>query len=432
VAAAGGEVRRVGGGWGPIEELAWSPDGTRLAFVGHLMGDRGSDRTEHHVIVVDVEGGAPRVLTDGFEPSLGIWVRGDSRLGGTLPGLEWTESGIHFIASERGAAHLYRIEVAEPGARIRRIIDGPRTVSAFSVGADGGVAFVSETAVQPGDVYVWREGAAERRVTDANADLLRDVAISTPQHFTFAGTLGQAVDAWIMPPVRRDPGRRYPLVLETHRGAFGHGFFFEFQALAAAGYAVLFCNHVGAQGYGQAYARAQHGRWGGPDVDEMLRGLDAAAQFEFVDAARAGTMGLSAGGFYTNWLMAEPGRFKAGVSEAGIYNWLSKFGTSDIGFPYVIAENDGLPWDRRDAYWRMSPISRVDRITAPLLIIHADEDYRVDISESEQLFQALRYLGRPVEFLWFKGETHGFSRIGQPVNRIERLCRIIDWFARHL
>jgi dipeptidyl aminopeptidase/acylaminoacyl peptidase len=264
-----------------------------------------------------------------------------------------------------------------------------------------------------------------------NAELLRDVRLSEPRHFTVEGTLGQPMDTWIMAPPT-PPGGRAPLVLETHRGAFGHGFFFEFQVLAAAGFAVLYCNHVGAQGYGQAYARGQHGQWGGPDVDEMLRAVDAAAQFDFVDVARAGTMGLSAGGFYTNWLMAEPGRFKAGVSEAGIYNWLSKFGTSDIGFPYVVSEHGGPPWERLAEYWRASPMSRVPAIAAPLLIIHADEDYRVDISESAQLFQALRYLGRPVEFLWFQGETHGFSRIGLPVNRIERLRRIVDWFRRYL
>jgi dipeptidyl aminopeptidase/acylaminoacyl peptidase len=332
---------------------------------------------------------------------------------------------------------VYRIEARGPreplgrGATIRRLTDGSRTVSAFSADNDAAIAFVSEDAIQPCDICVLRAGHPELRLTHANEELLSQVELSTPRHFTFEGTLGQAVDAWIMPPVPVEPRRRYPVVLETHRAAFGAGFFFEFQALAGAGFAVLYCNHVGAQGYGQEYAHAQHGRWGGPDVDEMLRCIDAAASIDFVDVNRTGTMGLSAGGFYTNWLMTEP-RLKAGVSEAGIYNWLSKFGTSDIGFPYVIAENSGLPWERRDAYWEMSPMSRVDRITAPLLIIHADEDYRVDISESQQLFQALRYLGRPVDFLWFKGETHGFSRIGQPVNRVERLRRIMDWFARHL
>ena len=247
-----------------------------------------------------------------------------------------------------------------------------------------------------------------------------------------AGSRGQPVDAWIMRPVPCDPGRRYPIVLETHRGAFGHGFFFEFQLLAASGFAVVYCNHLGAQGYGQEYAVGQHQHWGGADIQEMLRCLDVAARFDFVDGGRVGTIGLSAGGFYTNWLLGETDRFTAGVSEAGIWNWLSMFGTSDIGYPYVVAEMDGPPWDHPERYWRASPASRAHKIRAPLLIIHADEDYRVDISESAQLFQTLRYLGRTVEFLWFEGETHGFSRIGRPVNRVERLRRIVDWFQRYL
>jgi dipeptidyl aminopeptidase/acylaminoacyl peptidase len=236
-----------------------------------------------------------------------------------------------------------------------------------------------------------------------------------------------------MRPVPAEAGRRYPLVLATHRGAFGHGFFFEYQVLAARGFAVVYCNHVGAQGYGQDYALGQDRDWGGADVAEMLACLDAAAaRFGFIDPGRVGTTGLSAGGYYTNWLLGETDRFRAGVSEAGIWNWTSMFGTSDITFPYVTSEMGGVPWDSADRYWRLSPISRAHRIRAPLLIIHADEDYRCAISESEQLFAALRYLGRPVEFLWVKGETHGFSRTGRPVNRLERLRRIVNWLERHL
>jgi dipeptidyl aminopeptidase/acylaminoacyl peptidase len=120
------------------------------------------------------------------------------------------------------------------------------------------------------------------------------------------------------------------------------------------------------------------------------------------------------------------------VSEAGIWNWTSMFGTSDITVPYVVSEMDGLPWDSLERYWRMSPVSRAQRIRAPLLIIHADEDYRCAISESEQLFAALRLLGRTVEFVWVKGETHGFSRTGRPANRLARVRRIAGWFDRHL
>lgn len=175
---------------------------------------------------------------------------------------------------------------------------------------------------------------------------------------------------------------------------------------------------------------------GGPDVKEMLDAVDAAAaSFDFVDGARVGTIGQSAGGFYTNWMLSATDRFKAGVSGSGSYNWISKFGTSDIGTTYVVSEMGGLPWESRgmlDRYWAMSPIAHVHKIRAPLLILHAENDHRVHISQAEELFRALRHLGRTVELVWFKDESHGFLRTGRMVNRIERLRRVVDWFDRYL
>jgi dipeptidyl aminopeptidase/acylaminoacyl peptidase len=313
------------------------------------------------------------------------------------------------------------------------VLDGDRTIFSVSANDRGQLAFAAQDDVEPGDLYRFDPGQGERRLTAINAEALAGVEIVRPVHFTFEGTRGQAVDSWIVPPADAKLGERRPLIMNTHRGAHGLAFFFEFQFLAARGYGVLYCNHVGAQGYGPDYAVGQDKAWGGPDVEEMLRSIEAAAaRFDFVDGARVGTTGLSAGGFYTNWLLSRTDRFKAGVSEGGIYNWLSKFGTSDIGTTYVISEMGGLPWERRDDYWRHSPLAKVDHVTAPLLIIHADEDHRCDITESEQMFRALRYLGRTVELLWVRGESHGFSRAGRPVNRIERLRRIADWFDRHL
>ena len=424
----GGEIRRVAGGWGPISDLTWSPDGARLAFTGHLHGDAGQDRTLPGIFVVDLTGGEPAHLTEGFDPTLGIWSRADFRGPDSLPSLVWTEDGLHFLASWHGEVHLYRAA----GGRIERLIGGARSVWSFSVGPAGHIAFIAETDTRPGEVFTWHRTQGERQVTNINGAFFDEVAVSTPAHFTFIGLRGQHVDSWIMRPVPTTPGRRYPLILATHRGAFGRGFFLEYQVLAARGYAVVYCNHVGAQGYGQDYALGQDQDWGGADVQEMLRCLDAVAEFDVVDPGRIGTTGLSAGGYYTNWLLAETDRFKAGVSEAGIWNWTSMFGTSDITVPYVVSEMDGAPWDSLERYWRMSPISRAQRIHAPLLIIHADEDYRCAISEGEQLFAALRFLGRPVEFVWVKGETHGFSRTGRPINRVERLRRIAGWFDRHL
>ncbi|MDQ7792931.1 MAG: S9 family peptidase [bacterium] len=428
VPIGGGHLCRIGGGWGPITDIAWAPCGTRLAFIGQLMGDKGQDRIQAGIYVTDLAGTAPECLTEHFGPTLGLWVRSDFRLPETARLLEWTAHGIYFIASERGSAGLYRA-TAE---RIEQVVGGPRAVFSFSTGPGGQVAFCAQNAVHPGDVFTLDAGGRERQRSEVNQSILSGMTLSQPQHFTFLGTLGQAVDAWIMGPVPREEDRRYPLILATHRGAFGQAFFHEYQVLAAHGYSVLYCNHVGAQGYGQLYAMAQAGNWGGPDVDEMLRGVEAAVDFPYVDGARVGTIGLSAGGFYSNWLASRTDRFLAVVTEGSISNWTSMFGTSDLGSTHTLANVGGTPWEKPREYWIKSPLAHVEKVRARVLIIHAEEDYRCPLDQAEQWFQALRYLGRAVEFVLFRGESHDFSRTGRPVHRIERLRRILDWFDRHL
>lgn len=431
VSLDGTRLERLAGGWGPISSWAWDPDGAGCAFIGHVRRDQGQDRLKAQLFTFRWGDDEPTCLTENFEPTIGIWARSDFRLPDTSAALQWTRAGLHFLASWAGRSHLYRLT---PGGGCQALTTGDRAVFSFHAAPGGTAAYAAQSAVEPGDIYARDGTGSEVRLTQVNGDLLGEVTLSTPIHFQFKGTLGQDVDAWLMPPVPCEPGKRYPLILQTHRGAFGEGFYHEFHALCGRGYAVLYCNHVGAQGYGQDYALAQHLRWGGPDVEEMLRAVETAVErFPFVDGERVGTTGPSAGGFYSNWLAAHSDRFKAVVTQASICNWTSMYGTSDIGpAPYVVSELGGHPWDAGERYRTMSPLTYADRVRAPVLIIHGDQDHRCPIGEAEQWFRALRYLGCTVEFVWFQGESHSLSRTGRPVNRIERLRRIAAWFDRYL
>jgi dipeptidyl aminopeptidase/acylaminoacyl peptidase len=149
----------------------------------------------------------------------------------------------------------------------------------------------------------------------------------------------------------------------------------------------------------------------------------------YVDRGRVGVTGGSYGGYMTNWIVAHSDRFRAAVTQRSVVNLESMFGTSDFGYSLGY-EFGGTPWKNVDELRRQSPITYVTNIRTPLLIEHEEDDLRCPIEQAEQLFTALRVLGREVEFVRFEGESHGLSRGGRPLNRAERLRRIIGWFDR--
>jgi dipeptidyl aminopeptidase/acylaminoacyl peptidase len=239
-----------------------------------------------------------------------------------------------------------------------------------------------------------------------------------------------------MPPVGYQPGYQYPAILEIHGGphsAYGEAFFHEFQVLAALGYAVVFTNPRGSQGYGQAFTSATRNDWGGRDYEDIMAGLDAAlARFPFLDAERLGVAGGSYGGYMTNWIVGHTTRFKAAVTMRSIANCLSQWGMSDIAYFKGGWEFPGDPWESPEFYWQRSPLAYVHHVTTPLLILHSENDLRCPVGEAEQLFVALKKLGKSVKFVRFPNESHELSRSGGPQHRLERLRLIVDWFAAHI
>jgi dipeptidyl aminopeptidase/acylaminoacyl peptidase len=293
--------------------------------------------------------------------------------------------------------------------------------------------------VTPGDLWAVRlEGRkiTERRLTTVNVGLLDAIELSLPERFTYEGADGWPVEGWVMRPAGFREGQRYPTILQIHggpHGAYGEAFFHEFQLLASEGYAVVYTNPRGSQGYGQAFTAATHHDWGGKDYEDIMRGLDAAlARYSFLDPDQMGVAGGSYGGFMTNWVVGHTDRFKAAVTMRSISNHLSQWGTSDLAFMKGFWEFPGDPWEAPMWYWERSPLAYVTNIRTPLLILHSEMDLRCPIGEGEQLFAALKKLKREAVFVRFPNESHDLSRIGKPKHRAERLRLIVQWFADHL
>jgi dipeptidyl aminopeptidase/acylaminoacyl peptidase len=421
---------------------AWSPDGRAIAFVGRRPGARAGANNE--IYLASPEGGALRCLTEGFDRSPAtasfsdvwsprehtplVWAADPSQGSGQVP-------GVSFTASDRGRVGLYRAAV-EGGVKL--VTGGERSIAYVSRSADGArLAFVAGSFTNPCDIYTCRaDGSEETRLTHINAELLKSVPIQEPEHFTFdSHDGGFAVDAWLVRPVGFEQARQYPLVQIIHGGPhsiFGHTFFFDMQLWASQGWNVLFINPRASQGYGEAFATCNLGDWGGGDWREQERALDLAIARGGVDPERLAVTGLSYGGFMTNWIVGQTERYRVGVSENGICNLVSFFTTSDIGWYWLEHEMERAVWDNLDWYTRQSPISYVDRMRTPLLLLQAEADYRCPIEQGEQLYTALLAQGVPCEMVRFPGESHGQLSNGKPETRVVRRQVTLEWFKRYL
>ncbi|NDE52934.1 MAG: S9 family peptidase, partial [Actinobacteria bacterium] len=241
------------------------------------------------------------------------------------------------------------------------------------------------------------------------------------------------------------PKKKYPVLLNVHGGPhtqYGETYFDEAQMQAAAGFVVLMSNPRGSSGREQAWGQAILGRehpvapgtgWGDADVKDVLAVLDGAlAKFSFCDATRVGMLGGSYGGYMATMLAGCHGeKFKAICSERAVNNMLSEEWSSDIGTVFRV-EHGPNHLDGEEDYKRMSPIRHVRNINVPFLIIHSEDDLRCPISQAEELFVAMRLLGKDVTFYRFPGETHELSRSGSPVHRVQRAEIILDFFTKHL
>jgi dipeptidyl aminopeptidase/acylaminoacyl peptidase len=299
------------------------------------------------------------------------------------------------------------------------------------------LAILMADATRPQEIFVLstNQTGELRQVTGVNDALFNELTLAKPEYLSYAGADGWPIDGWVLKPHDFDPTKKYPLVVEIHGGPntqYGYGFFHEMQMLVAEGYIVLYTNPRGSCGYGYDFANAVRGAWGEKDSFDILNGVDELVKRGYIDEQRLGVTGGSYGGFMTNWLIGHDDRFKVAITDRCVTNMASMFGSSDIGWDLAEDNLDTAPWENLDKYMHMSPIKYVQNIHTPLLIIHSDQDLRCNIEQAEQLFTALKWMGREVQLVRFEGQSHGLSRGGHPHSRLERLRHIKNWFAKYL
>lgn len=400
---------------GEDAEPAWSPDGRSIVYVT-MTSPELLWYGVRQLAVISPQGGSPRLLTARLDRNV------------SQPRFSPDGKSLFFILEDSGEQCLARIPSV--GGEISRLIEGRRVVSAFEIGRDGTPVVVVSEPSCPAEAFALEKGQL-RRLTRANEALMAEIRLGEFEKIRFKSQDGTPVEGFLCKPPAFRPELKYPTLLRIHGGPtmqFTYEFNFEAQLFAANGYLVVMVNPRGSSGYGQDFAKAIFADWGNKDSQDVLAGVDHAIALGFADPDRLGVGGWSYGGMMTNYVICRTTRFKGAISGAGGILWAGSYGHDQYQHDYIVEL--GEPWKNRETWDRVSSaFYNVDKIVTPTLVIGGEADWNVPVSNGENLYQALRQLGRTTQLVVYPGEHHG---IGRPSYLKDLYERYLGWYDKYV
>jgi len=475
VPSDGGAARQLtSGDFNHEGPLSWTPDSDSILFAANRNENWERETVESDIFRVDLDGTLTQVTTDAgaeFEPVVSpngrqiAYVRAENKglafridrlfimnadgsdgraltdgLDRSVESLKWDASGrgVYYIYDDRGDR---KIGYARLNGQRQTMVQGlggvaitrPYLSGDYSLSRTGVLAFTKGSADRPADVAV-RRGGSTLQLTQLNEDALGDKTLGEVHEVVYESSLdGVEIQGWYVTPPGFDPAKKYPLILEIHGGphaAYGPFFALEIQRFAAEGYVVFYDNHRGSDSYGEEFGLLlQHKYPSRDDFADHMSGVDAMIAKGFIDEDALFVTGGSAGGVSTAYLVGLTDRFRAAVAAKPIINWTSKVLTGDIYVYQIEHQFPGKPWEEPEHYWERSPISLVENVTTPTMLLTGVEDYRTPISESEQFYQALKLRGIDTALVRVPGSSHGIA--GRPSRLIGKIEHILAWFERY-
>ncbi|WP_090807466.1 S9 family peptidase [Paenibacillus sp. 276b] len=435
---ASGEQRRVTDSSLQVSQFAYSPDGEQLILIA---SDREYGSGSHNRLYeVPSSGGIPKQLAPDVDMQLGNAALGDMKSASPSPSPlmddHHAQRKAYVLGTQGGNVDVYQI--TEDGYCQAVTGSGEKDVYQYTLSPDGKTLVIGVlTEDHPGELYRVDVNSGDMfRLTRRNDEFLAGLEVNVPERVEFTSSDGWPIQGWLMKPVMQKSDTKVPMILQIHGGphAMYTGIFsHEMQTLAAQGYAVLWVNPRGSMGYGQEFARACRGDFAGGDCRDLLEAVDyALATYDFLDETRLGIGGGSYGGVMTNWIVAHTHRFKAAVTQRCISNWLSLYGTSDIGISYVEGVIGGNPTEHADMLWARSPLAHAHKIETPLLIMHGEQDYRTPIAQAEELYSTLKRYGKTTKLIRYPGSNHTLLKSGKPWLRVDSFEQVNAWFNQYL
>lgn len=414
--------------------LAWSPLGELVAIGNDLAHGWASPSRLYRI---DPATGEHREVPIDQDLGIGDAINCDVRFTSRSPE-PWISSDgkkARVRYTDRGAVRLAEVDLEAGG--LEWLSGEGASVLAYDCPPQGEQwVEIRTTITDMPELWAHRREGKPLQLTALNKRLAASREALPARRLPFTASDGAQVESWALLPPGLPSGDGWPSVLAIHGGpktVYGHAFMLEFQMLAGMGFGVLFCNPRGSDGYGTEWAEAVQGHYGERDYDDLMECVNHALSLELgLDPGSLGVSGGSYGGFMTNWIVGHTDRFRAAISQRGISNWDSFYGTSDIGYFFNPDHVGALPWEDPELYREKSPITYAPQVETPLLLIHSEQDLRCPIEQAEQFFVYLRRLGKEVKLARFPEDTHELSRSGTPSRRMERLRLILDWFQSHL
>jgi dipeptidyl aminopeptidase/acylaminoacyl peptidase len=398
----------------------YSPNARWIAYLSMATPGYESDRQQ--VMLYDRASGERRSLTADWDVS--------------VQSLLWNPDSQNLVVEveERGQRNAYRIAVPT-GQRTALVMNGYNS-GVQVVGRGQGVVFLHQRAFQPPEIYEMRfDGRPPRQLTQLNRAALAPLELTPAESFGFVGAAGDSVFGYLIKPPKFDSTKRYPLVYLIHggpQGAWTDSWHqrWNYGLFAARGYVVAAVNFHGSTGYGQKFTDAVSKNWGSLPYEDLMKGLDLLTRLPYVDRTRVGAAGASFGGYMVYWMAGKTDRFRALVAHDGIFSTESMVGTTEeLWFP--IREFGGSPTTpaARALIDQWSPAQAVGLWKTPILIVHGQLDYRVDVSEGIQAYTFAKLRNVPSKFLYFPDEGHFVLK---PRNRRLWWGVVLDWLDEHL
>jgi dipeptidyl aminopeptidase/acylaminoacyl peptidase len=401
----------------------WSPDGKSIAYVT-MIDPKLFDYATHHLAISPATGGPAKVLTLSLDRMV------------TNPHFSTDGKFIYFVADRDAALVLKTIHLETGGIADAAAVpnmssaqySGSRTVNGYSLSSGPVPSVVAQIATidRPDELFII-EGNQYKQLTHVNDALFSQLKLSHGEYVRFKSKDGTPVSGYLYKPLNYTPGQKYPTLLIPHGGPVW-AYYAEFshlaQLYAANGYAVLFPNPRGSTGYGQDFCKAIFADWGNKDFQDDMAMVDYAIEQGIADPDKLGVGGWSYGGISTDFIITQTTRFKAAISGAGAAEFSSLYGHDQYQKDYETEL--GFPWENQAAWAKVSPFRNVAKVTTPTLFMGGNIDWNVPILGGEQMYQALKRLGRTTELVVYPDEYHEFSL---PSHIQDRLERDLAWYA---